>query len=93
MIKIMMILEKVVSTMQQWLIEKQEEVLTFIEFLAFKIGERPVKYDHSLTPSRRSLENLYGICAIALVMYYKAKGTKRNIISTDADISGEFTKI
>ena len=58
MIQIMMILEKAVSTMQQWLIEKQQEVLTFIEFLAFKMGDRQAKYDHSLTSSKRSLENL-----------------------------------
>ncbi len=59
----MTILEKAVSTMQQLPIEKQQEVLNFIEFLTFKLGDRQVKYDHSLTTARRSLENLYGICA------------------------------
>jgi len=44
-------------------IEKQQEALNFIEFLAFKMGDRQVKYDYSLTPATRSLENLYGICA------------------------------
>ena len=56
----MTVLEKAVSTMQQLPIEKQQEVLNFIEFLVFKLG---VKYDHSSTTTRRSLENLYGICA------------------------------
>jgi hypothetical protein len=59
----------------------------------FDRGDRQAKYDHSLTSSKRSLENLYGICAIAPVMYYKAKGTKRNISISRDDISGEFTKI
>ena len=59
----MTILEKAVSTMQQLPIEKQQEALNFIEFLAFKMGDRQVKDDYLLTPSRRSLENLYGICA------------------------------
>ena len=31
------------STMQQLPIEKQQEALNFIEFLAFKIGDRQVK--------------------------------------------------
>jgi hypothetical protein len=39
----MTILERAVSTMQQLPIEKQQEVLTFIEFLAFKLGDRQVK--------------------------------------------------
>ncbi len=34
----MTVLEKAVSTMQQLPIEKQQEVLNFIEFLAFKMG-------------------------------------------------------
>ena len=59
----MTILEKAVSTMQQLPIEKQQEALNFIEFLAFKMGDRQVKDDYSLIPARRSLENLYGICA------------------------------
>ncbi|MEY3304580.1 MAG: hypothetical protein RLZZ139_2953 [Cyanobacteriota bacterium] len=59
----MTILERAVSTMQQLPIEKQQEALNFIEFLAFKMGDHQVKDDYSLIPSRRSLENLYGICA------------------------------
>jgi hypothetical protein len=59
----MTILERAVSTMQQLPIEKQQEALNFIEFLVFKFGDRQVKYDYSLIPARRSLENLYGICA------------------------------
>jgi hypothetical protein len=59
----MTILEKAVSTMQQLPIEKQQEALSFIEFLAFKLGDRQIKYDYSLTSARRSLKNLYGICA------------------------------
>ena len=59
----MTISEKAVSTMQQLPIEKQQEALNFIEFLAFKMGDRPVKDDYSLTPIWRSIENLYGICA------------------------------
>jgi hypothetical protein len=59
----MTVLEKAVSTMQQLPIEKQQEVLNFIEFLVFKMGDRQVKDDHSSTTTRRSLENLYGICA------------------------------
>jgi hypothetical protein len=59
----MTILERAVSTMQQLPIEKQQEALNFIEFLVFKFGDRQVKYDYSLVPARRSLENLYGICA------------------------------
>jgi len=59
----MTILERAVSTMQQLPIEKQQEALNFIEFLVFKFGDRQVKYDYSLTPARRSLENLYGICS------------------------------
>ena len=59
----MTILERAVSTMQQLPIAKQQEALNFIEFLVFKLGDRQVKYDYSLTPARRSLENLYGICA------------------------------
>ncbi|PZV10800.1 MAG: hypothetical protein DCF20_20750 [Pseudanabaena sp.] len=59
----MTILERAVSKLRQLPIEKQQEALNFIEFLAFKIDNRQVKYDHSLTPARRSLENLYGICA------------------------------
>jgi hypothetical protein len=62
-IQIMTILERAVSTMQQLPVEKQQEALNFIEFLVFKFGDRQVKYDYSLTPARRSLENLYGICA------------------------------
>ena len=38
----MTILEKAVSTMQQLPIEKQQEVLTFIELLAFEMGDRQV---------------------------------------------------
>ena len=64
----MTILEKAVSTMQQLPIEKQQEALNFIEFLAFKLGDRQVKDAHSLTPPRRSLENLYGICADAPIL-------------------------
>ena len=59
----MTILERAVSTMQQLPIAKQQEALNFIEFLVFKLGDRQVKYDYSLVPARRSLENLYGICA------------------------------
>jgi len=59
----MTILERAVSTMQQLPIEKQQEALNFIEFLVFKFGDRQVKYDYSLTPAMRSLENLYGICS------------------------------
>ncbi|MFN9020331.1 MAG: hypothetical protein ACK5XC_16150 [Pseudanabaena sp.] len=59
----MTILEKAVSTMQQLPIEKQQEILSFIEFIAFKMGDHQVKDDYSLTTDRRSLENLYGICA------------------------------
>lgn len=58
----MTILERAVSTMQQLPIEKQQEALNFIEFLVFKLGDRQVKYDYSLTPAKRSLKNLYGIC-------------------------------
>ena len=36
----MTILEKAVSTMQQLPIEKQQEVLSFIEFLVFKLDNR-----------------------------------------------------
>ena len=61
--QIMTILEKAVSTMQQLPIEKQQEALNFIEFLAFKMGDRQVKDDYSLIPARRSIVNLYGICA------------------------------
>ncbi len=39
----MTILEKAVSTMQQLPIEKQQEALNFIEFLAFKLGDHQVK--------------------------------------------------
>ncbi len=39
----MTVLEKAVSTMQQLPIEKQQEALNFIEFLAFKMGDRQVK--------------------------------------------------
>jgi len=49
--------------MQQLPIEKQQEALNFIEFLVFKMGDRQVKDDYLLIPARRSLENLYGICA------------------------------
>ncbi len=42
--------------------------MNFIEFLAFKMGDRQVKDDYSLTPARRSLENLYGICADNLIV-------------------------
>ena len=59
----MTILERAVSTMQQLPIEKQQEALNFIEFLAFKMGDHQVKDDYSLIPARRSLGNLYGICA------------------------------
>ena len=59
----MTVLEKAVSTMQQLPIEKQQEVLSFIEFLVFKLGDRQVKDDYLLIPAKRSLENLYGICA------------------------------
>jgi|JFJP01.1.fsa_nt_gi hypothetical protein len=59
----MTILEMALSKMQQLPIEKQQEALTFIEFLAFKMGDRQVKHDYSLIPAKRSLENLYGICA------------------------------
>jgi hypothetical protein len=59
----MTVLEKAVSKMQQLPIEKQQEALNFIEFLVFKLGDRQVKDDYSLIPARRSLENLYGICA------------------------------
>ena len=38
----MTILEKAVNTMQQLPIEKQQEVLTFIELLAFEMGDRQV---------------------------------------------------
>ena len=38
----MTIVEKAVSTMQQLPIEKQQEVLTFIELLAFEMGDRQV---------------------------------------------------
>ena len=38
----MTVLEKAVSTMQQLPIEKQQEALNFIEFLAFKMGDRQV---------------------------------------------------
>jgi len=38
----MTVLERAVSTMQQLPIDKQQEVLTFIEFLAFKLGDRQV---------------------------------------------------
>jgi hypothetical protein len=51
----MTILEKAVSTMQQLPIEKQQEALNFIEFLAFKMGDRQVKDDYSLIPARRSI--------------------------------------
>ncbi len=59
----MTILEKAVSRMQKLPIEKQQEALNFIEFLAFKMGDRQAEDDYSLIPVRRSLENLYGICA------------------------------
>lgn len=39
----MTILEKAVSTMQQLPIEKQQEILSFIEFIAFKMGDRQIK--------------------------------------------------
>ncbi|PZV10805.1 MAG: hypothetical protein DCF20_20790 [Pseudanabaena sp.] len=58
----MTILERAVSTMRQLPIEKQQEALNFIEFLAFKMRDRQVKYDYSLIPARGSLEDLYGIC-------------------------------
>jgi hypothetical protein len=54
--------------MQQLPIEKQQEALNFIEFLVCKLGDRQVKYDYSLIPARRSLENLYGICADAPII-------------------------
>ena len=38
----MTLLERAVSTMQQLPIEEQQEVLTFIEFLAFKMSDRQV---------------------------------------------------
>ena len=59
----MTVLEKAVSTMQQLPIEKQQEALNFIEFLVFKMGDRQVKDNYLLIPVKRSLENLYGICA------------------------------
>ncbi|MEY3304486.1 MAG: hypothetical protein ACK5RE_09510 [Pseudanabaena sp.] len=59
----MTILERAVSTMQQLPIENQQEALNFIEFLVFQLGDLQVKDDYSLSPARRSLENLYGICA------------------------------
>ena len=59
----MTILEKVMNTMQQLPLEKQQEALSFIEFLAFQSVNLHFKYDDSLIPAKRSLENLYGICA------------------------------
>jgi len=38
----MTVLERAVSTMQQLPIEKQQEALNFIEFLAFKMGDRQI---------------------------------------------------
>ncbi len=59
----MTILEKVMNTMQQLPLKKQQEALNFIEFLAFQSVNLHFKYDDSLIPANRSLENLYGICA------------------------------
>jgi hypothetical protein len=59
----MTILEKVMNTMQQLPLEKQQEALNFIEFLAFQSVNLHFKYDDWLIPAKRSLENLYGICA------------------------------
>jgi hypothetical protein len=39
----MTILERAVSKMQQLPIDKQQEALSFIEFLAFKLGDRQVR--------------------------------------------------
>ena len=64
----MTVLEKAVSTMQQLPIEKQQEALNFIEFLVFKMGDRQVKDDYLLIPVKKSLENLYGICADDLIV-------------------------
>jgi hypothetical protein len=59
----MTILERAMSTMQQLPIEKQQAALNFIEFLVFRLDDRQAKHDCSLIPAKRSLENLYGICA------------------------------
>ena len=42
-IKVMTILEKAVSTIQQLPIEKQQEALNFIEFLVFKLRDRHIE--------------------------------------------------
>ncbi|MEE3715483.1 hypothetical protein V2H45_01850 [Tumidithrix elongata RA019] len=39
----MTIVEKAVSMLQQLPIEKQQEALSFIEFLAFKLGDRQIR--------------------------------------------------
>jgi hypothetical protein len=41
----MTILEKVVTTMQQLPIDQQQQVLRFIEFLAFELGNHQVNQD------------------------------------------------
>jgi hypothetical protein len=59
----MTILEKVMRTMQQLPVEKQQEALNFVEFLAFQVGNCQIKSDRALIPVNHSLESLYGICA------------------------------
>ena len=49
----MTILEKAVSTMQQLPIEKQQEILSFIEFIAFKMGDRQVNKIAEKTPPNK----------------------------------------
>jgi hypothetical protein len=82
----MTILEKAVSTMQQLPIEKQQEALSFIEFLVFKLSDHQIKYDYSLTSARRSLENLYGICADDLIVLDGSGITE----SLDDELVGAF---
>jgi hypothetical protein len=41
----MTILEQAVNKMQQLPIAQQQQALSFIEFLAFKLGDRPVKQE------------------------------------------------
>lgn len=56
----MTILEKAVSTMQQLPMEKQQEALNFIEFLAFKMGDRQVNQNienQVLTRQQETKEN------------------------------------
>ncbi len=50
----MTVLEKAVSTMQQLPIEKQQEALSFIEFLAFKMGDRSAKKASENLPANKS---------------------------------------